>query len=102
MKIVILGAGESGVGAAILAQQKGYEVFVSDMGHIQDKYKAQLSAHNLRWEEGKHTPEAILDADEVIKSPGIPKEAPMLPPMVKLSKKLLCFWFWGFCRVHAA
>lgn len=49
MKIVILGAGESGVGAAILAQQKGYEVFVSDMGHIQDKYKAQLSAHNLRW-----------------------------------------------------
>ena len=64
MKIVILGAGESGVGAAILAQQKGYEVFVSDMGHIQDKYKAQLSAHNLRWEEGKHTPEAILDADE--------------------------------------
>lgn len=78
MKIVILGAGESGVGAAILAQQKGYEVFVSDMGHIQDKYKAQLSAHNLRWEEGKHTPEAILDADEVIKSPGIPETAPMV------------------------
>lgn len=77
MKIVILGAGESGVGAAILAQQKGYEVFVSDMGHIQDKYKTQLSAHNLRWEEGKHTPEAILDADEVIKSPGIPETAPM-------------------------
>ena len=78
MKIVILGAGESGVGAAILAQQKGYEVFVSDMGHIQDKYKTQLSAHNLRWEEGKHTPEAILDADEVIKSPGIPETAPMV------------------------
>lgn len=78
MKIVILGAGESGVGAAILAQQKGYEVFVSDMGHIQDKYKAQLSVHNLRWEEGKHTPEAILDADEVIKSPGIPETAPMV------------------------
>lgn len=78
MKIVILGAGESGVGAAILAQQKGYKVFVSDMGHIQDKYKAQLSAHNLRWEEGKHTPEAILDADEVIKSPGIPETAPMV------------------------
>lgn len=78
MKIVILGAGESGVGAAILAQQKGYEVFVSDMGHIQDKYKAQLSAHNLRWEEGKHTPETILDADEVIKSPGIPETAPMV------------------------
>ena len=78
MKIVILGAGESGVGAAILAQQKGYEVFVSDMGHIQDKYKTQLSAHNLRWEEGKHTPETILDADEVIKSPGIPETAPMV------------------------
>ena len=78
MKIVILGAGESGVGAAILAQQKGYEVFVSDMGHIQDKYKAQLSAHNLRWEEGKHTPELILDANEVIKSPGIPETAPMV------------------------
>lgn len=78
MKIVILGAGESGVGAAILAQQKGYEVFVSDMGHIQDKYKAQLSAHNLRWEEGKHTPELLLDANEVIKSPGIPETAPMV------------------------
>lgn len=78
MKLVVLGAAESGVGAAILAQQKGYEVFVSDMGAIKDHYKSLLDAHNLRWEEGKHTAEEILSADEVVKSPGIPDTAPMI------------------------
>ncbi|MDO5074472.1 MAG: UDP-N-acetylmuramoyl-L-alanine--D-glutamate ligase [Bacteroidales bacterium] len=78
MKLAILGAAESGVGAAILAQQKGYEVFVSDMGCIQPRYKALLDEHRLPWEEGRHTPELILDADEVVKSPGIPDSAPLV------------------------
>ncbi len=77
-RIVILGAAESGVGAAILAKQKGFDVFVSDMGQIKDSYKAQLDAHQLAWEEGQHTPELILSADEVIKSPGIPETAAMV------------------------
>lgn len=77
-QLVILGAAESGVGAAILAQQKGYSVFVSDMGTIKERYKAQLDAHALAWEEGQHTAERILAADLVIKSPGIPDDAPMV------------------------
>ena len=77
-KIVVLGAGESGVGAAVLAKVKGFEVFVSDMSAIKDKYKAMLNEYNIAWEEGKHTAETILDADEVIKSPGIPDTAPLI------------------------
>ena len=78
MKLVVLGAAESGVGAAILAQQKGYDVFVSDRGSIRAHYKSLLDAHALPWEEGQHTAEQILDADEVVKSPGIPDDAPMV------------------------
>lgn len=78
MKLAILGAAESGVGAAILAQQKGYEVFVSDMGAIQPRYKAMLDEHGLPWEEGTHTAARLLDADEVVKSPGIPDSAPLV------------------------
>ena len=78
MKLVVLGAAESGVGAAILAQQKGYDVFVSDRGSIRKHYKNLLDAHALPWEEGQHTAEQILDADEVVKSPGIPDDAPMV------------------------
>lgn len=77
-KIVILGAGESGTGAAILAQAKGFDVFVSDMGSIKDIYKAVLNQHNIAWEEGAHTEARILSADEVIKSPGIPDTAPLI------------------------
>lgn len=77
-RIVVLGAAESGVGAAILAQKEGFEVFVSDMSAIKDHYKAMLDSHDIEWEEGKHTEARILSADEVIKSPGIPKEAPMI------------------------
>jgi UDP-N-acetylmuramoylalanine--D-glutamate ligase len=73
-KIVILGAGESGVGAAILAVTKGYTVFLSDGGSIKDQYKEVLDKHNISYEEGKHTEDKILDADEVIKSPGIPEK----------------------------
>ena len=71
-RIVILGAGESGAGAAVLAQKKGFDTFVSDMSLIKDKYKAMLN------ERGKHTEELILNADEVIKSPGIPNDAPII------------------------
>ena len=82
-KIVVLGAGESGVGAAILAQQKGYEVFVSDAGHIKDTYKSMLDAHQLPWEEGQHTMERIVDADECVKSPGIPETAPVVQALME-------------------
>jgi UDP-N-acetylmuramoylalanine--D-glutamate ligase len=71
-RIVVLGAGESGVGAAILAQKKGYDVFVSDFGKIKDNYRKNLKDYNIDFEEQKHTPELILNADEIIKSPGIP------------------------------
>ena len=77
-RIVILGAGESGAGAAVLAKKEGFDVFVSDMSAIKDKYKKLLDDHAIEWEEKQHTEEKILSADEIIKSPGIPKEAPMV------------------------
>jgi UDP-N-acetylmuramoylalanine--D-glutamate ligase len=70
-RIVILGAGESGAGSAVLALKQGFSVFVSDNGQIKDKYKEILNRHKIKWEEGKHTEDDILSADEVIKSPGI-------------------------------
>ena len=82
-RIVILGAGESGAGAAVLAKKEGFDVFVSDMSGIKDKYKAMLDSHGIAWEEGRHTEEKILDADEIIKSPGIPNEAPMVRKCVE-------------------
>ena len=77
-RIVVLGAAESGAGAAVLAKKKGFDVFVSDMSTIKDKYKELLNSHEIVWEEGHHTEELILNADEVIKSPGIPENAPMI------------------------
>ena len=77
-RIVILGAGESGAGAAVLAKKEGFDVFVSDMSAIKDKYKKLLDDHTIDWEEKQHTEEKILSADEIIKSPGIPNEAPMV------------------------
>ncbi|MDA1009278.1 MAG: Mur ligase family protein, partial [Bacteroidetes bacterium] len=70
-RIVVLGAGISGVGAAVLAKKKGFEVFVSDKGKITDDNKKVLLNNEIDWEEGKHTLDKILIADEVIKSPGI-------------------------------
>lgn len=78
MKTVVLGAAESGVGAAVLAKKAGHNVFVSDMGAIKETYKTVLRDHNIEWEEGGHTEEKILDADQVVKSPGIPETAPMV------------------------
>lgn len=83
-RVVILGAGESGAGAAVLAQKQGFDTFVSDMSAIKENYKAMLNERGIAWEEGKHTEELILNADEVIKSPGIPNEAPMI---VKLKER---------------
>lgn len=77
-RVVILGAGESGAGAAVLAKAKGLDVFVSDLSSIKPKYKEMLDAHGIRWEEGQHTEADILNADEVIKSPGIPDKAPII------------------------
>ena len=77
-RIVILGAAESGVGAAVLAKKEGFDVFVTDMGSIKPHYKEQLNAHGIAWEEGKHTESLVLNADEIIKSPGIPDTAPMV------------------------
>ena len=77
-RIVVLGAGESGAGAAVLAKVKGFDTFVSDMSAIKDKYKTLLDGHGIAWEEGRHTEEQILNADEVVKSPGIPNDAPLI------------------------
>ena len=81
-RIVILGAGESGAGAAVLAKKEGFDVFISDMSKIADKYKKMLDDHHIEWEEGKHTEEKILNADEIIKSPGIPDTAPMIQKII--------------------
>ncbi|MCH5174972.1 MAG: UDP-N-acetylmuramoyl-L-alanine--D-glutamate ligase [Prevotellaceae bacterium] len=83
-RIVVLGAAESGVGAAVLAKKEDFDVFVSDMSNIKDKYKKLLNEKEIVWEEGQHTETLILNADEVIKSPGIPDTAPMI---VKLKEK---------------
>lgn len=77
-RIVVLGAAESGVGAAILAKKQGFDVFVSDMSKIKDKYKQMLDDRSIDWEEGRHTEELILNAAEIVKSPGIPDTAPMV------------------------
>lgn len=89
MKLAILGAGESGAGTAILAQKKGYDVFVSDMGQIKDRYKKILDEHGIAWEEGQHTEEKILDATEVVKSPGIPDTAPLVQKLIAQGTPIL-------------
>ena len=77
-RIVVLGAGESGTGAAILAKEKGFDVFVSDCGTISEPYRALLDQNGVKWEDGKHSEELVLNAAEVVKSPGIPLTAPLI------------------------
>lgn len=77
-RIVILGSGESGTGAALLAKRLGYEVFVSDKSPIKEAFKAELDAEGIAWEEGAHTLETILTATEIVKSPGIPEKAEVM------------------------
>ncbi len=83
-RLVILGGGESGVGAAVLGKKQGYDIFLSDKGLLKEKYKTILNQLGLKWEEGKHTEELIVNADEVVKSPGIPDKAELI---VKLRQK---------------
>ncbi|MGE0076932.1 MAG: UDP-N-acetylmuramoyl-L-alanine--D-glutamate ligase [Bacteroidales bacterium] len=85
-RIVILGGGESGAGAAVLAHKQGFDVFLSDLSAIKPRYKEWLDKYSIRWEEGSHTEELILNADEVIKSPGIPDKAPLI---VKIREKAI-------------
>ena len=82
-RIVVLGAAESGVGAAVLAKKEGFDVFVSDMSKIKDKYKQMLDERGISWEEGQHTEELILSATEIVKSPGIPDTAPMVSKAIQ-------------------
>ena len=83
MRLVILGGGESGVGTAILGKKKGYDVFVSDYGKIKENYKKVLSINGIKWEEEKHTESKILNADVVMKSPGIPDKSPIVKMLIE-------------------
>lgn len=87
--IAILGAGESGVGAAILAKKMGWNVFVSDFGAIKDEFKTELTENGFEWEEGKHSEERILNADLIIKSPGIPDKAPLIKKLREKGVKII-------------
>src|SRR5690606_21298321 len=78
MRTVILGGGESGIGAALLAKKKGMEVFLSDMGSIRENYRQLLIQNDIDFEEGTHTYEKILNADWIVKSPGVPKKADII------------------------
>ena len=88
-RIVILGAGESGAGAAVLAKKEGFDVFVSDMSKIADRYKKMMDDRQIAWEEGQHTEEKILSADEIIKSPGIPDTAPMVTKAIEKGIRII-------------
>lgn len=88
-KLVILGAGESGAGTAVLALKQGYEVFVSDKGAIKPQYKQLMEAHHVPFEENGHTEALILDATEVVKSPGIPNDAPLIRKLVEKGVPIL-------------
>ena len=105
-RLVILGSGESGVGAALLGKQKGYEVFVSDGGKIKDGYKKELETAGIAFEEGGHTEALILNADEVCKSPGIPEKAEMVKKIRAkgiqvISEIELAFRFKGDSKIIA-
>ncbi|MBN1416765.1 MAG: UDP-N-acetylmuramoyl-L-alanine--D-glutamate ligase [Bacteroidales bacterium] len=88
-RIVILGAGESGTGAAVLARKQGFDVFVSDTGRIKDHYKEILFNYDVDWEEGKHTERLILNADEIIKSPGISEKSDIVVAIRKKGIRII-------------
>ena len=82
-RLVVLGAGESGAGAAVLAKKQGLDVFVSDFGEIKNQYKQVLDNYEIPWEEKQHTEKLILNADEVVKSPGIPEKASIVKALLE-------------------
>jgi len=88
-KIVVLGAAESGIGAAVLAQKEGFDIFVSDFGKIKPEYKEMLEKYHIAWEEGMHTESIVLAADEIIKSPGIPEKAPIIKKLRELGTPII-------------
>lgn len=87
--LVVLGAGESGVGTAVLGIKMGFDVFVSDQGSIKEKYKKELLNHHIEFEENQHTTKRILAADEVVKSPGIPDKAELVQALIKKGKSVI-------------
>jgi UDP-N-acetylmuramoylalanine--D-glutamate ligase len=89
MRLVVLGGGESGVGTAILGKKKGYDVFVSDYGKINESYKEVLIINGIAWEEEKHTEDLILNADVVMKSPGIPEKSPIVKKLIEKGIKVI-------------
>ena len=89
MRLVVLGGGESGVGTAILGKKKGYDVFVSDFGKIKESYKEVLIINKIAWEEEQHTEDLILNADLVMKSPGIPDKSPIVKKLIEKGVKVI-------------
>ncbi len=84
-----MGAAESGIGAAVLAQKEGFDIFVSDFGKIKPEYKEMLEKYHIAWEEGAHTESIVLAADEIIKSPGIPEKAPIIKKLRELGTPII-------------
>ena len=82
-RLVVLGGGESGIGTAILGKKKGYDVFVSDFGKIKENYKEVLIINEIKWEDEQHTEALILNADVVMKSPGIPEKVPIVKKLIE-------------------
>lgn len=101
LKAVILGAGESGTGAAVLAKKLGYEVFLSDAGSIKEMYKAVLSEREIEFEEGKHDTFRIFQADLIIKSPGIPEKAPIIKEIRSRNIELISEIEFAFRHTYA-
>jgi UDP-N-acetylmuramoylalanine--D-glutamate ligase len=95
-RITILGGGESGVGAAILAQKKGYEVFLSDGGDITEVRKEQLRENNIHFEEGQHTQDKILNSNLVVKSPGIPDSADIVKRILAQKIQVISEIEWAY------
>ncbi|MCO5230021.1 MAG: UDP-N-acetylmuramoyl-L-alanine--D-glutamate ligase [Chitinophagales bacterium] len=95
-RVVILGSGESGIGAAILAKKQGFDVFVSDKGKIKSSYIDELNAHQIAFEQGEHTLEKINNADIIIKSPGIPDKIQLIKDLKALGKEIISEIEWGY------
>ena len=101
-RIVVLGGGESGTGAAVLAKVKGFEVFLSDLARIGETHKAMLDQYGIEYEEGGHTPEKILNASCIVKSPGIPETAPLVKEAYArgMTREQFADFYMGNCELR--